>query len=64
MMYVIARSYDPHEVNRYFMSTATPRIGQVVQKGNRYYRVLDIECVLDKDGWTPTEVRVKVARVV
>ena len=62
MRYVISRSRFADEVNRYFMSDVTPRIGKTFEHQGRVYRVIDIECVVD--GSYCEEVRCKVSRVI
>ena len=63
MRYVIARSRFAEEVNRYFMSDVTPRIGKTFEHHGRIYRVIDIECVVDAEKHCE-EVRCKVSRVI
>lgn len=63
MRYVISRSQDQNEINRYFMSDVLPRIGTAFEHGGHVYRVLDIECVV-RDDQRCSEVRGKVARVM
>ena len=63
MRYVISKSRFADEVNRYFMSDVTPRIGKAFEHGGRVYRVIDIECIVDDERHCE-EVRGKVARVI
>jgi hypothetical protein len=63
MRYVISRSRFANDVNRYFMSDVTPRIGKAFEHGGRVYRVIDIECIIDEESHCE-EVRGKVARVI
>ena len=63
MRYVISRSRYADEINRYFRSDVTPRIGKTIEHNGRIYRVIDIECILDDESHCE-EVRGKVARLI
>ena len=63
MRYVISRSRFKEDVNKFFMSDVTPRIGKAFEHGGRVYRVIDIECIVDERSHCE-EVRGKVARVL
>jgi hypothetical protein len=63
MRYVVSRSQNPKEINRYFVSEEVPRIGRTFAHGGRVFRVLDIEWVEREDSGQ-REVRGRVARLM
>jgi hypothetical protein len=64
MRYVITESADPKEVDHFFETDTTPRIGQAILRGGRSYEVIDIEIHPSPKDEDQMVVRAALRRVI
>ncbi len=63
MRYVISESFDTKEVNRFFWSDITPKIGKAIKtRSGKWYRIKDVGWTINAFDHTP-DIQVLLKRI-